>query len=168
MRQCLCAIPRASLLLCVLAVAGCGKILPVGVVEEVDFPALVEAGTPNEYLACAPAYCSRAEVDRAAPVLAVDRATLRAIWEDVIGEMPRVAVVGTFAEGWQIAYVQRSAVFRFPDLVSVEFRDAATGSSTVSVYSRSVYGYSDLGVNKKRVDAWLARLETVVRERAGR
>ncbi|MCB1632914.1 MAG: DUF1499 domain-containing protein [Pseudomonadales bacterium] len=31
--------------------------------------------------------------------------------------------------------------------------------STLIIYSRSVYGYSDLGVNKARVNRWLAELQ---------
>jgi hypothetical protein len=30
------------------------------------------------------------------------------------------------------------------------------------VYSRSVYGRSDLGVNRKRIGAWLAALQTKI------
>ena len=32
------------------------------------------------------------------------------------------------------------------------------GQSTLSIYSRSIYGLNDLGVNRARVETWLAAL----------
>jgi len=54
--------------------------------------------------------------------------------------------------------VQRSALFRFPDTVSIEVIPLGDSRSTLAIYSRSTYGYSDLGVNRKRIERWLARL----------
>jgi uncharacterized protein (DUF1499 family) len=36
----------------------------------------------------------------------------------------------------------------------------APDNSTLVLYSRSVYGYSDLGVNRKRLDIWLAAVRS--------
>jgi len=47
---------------------------------------------------------------------------------------------------------------RFPDFVSVEVR-AAEGGSVVLAYSRSVFGRGDHGVNRARVEGWMAQLE---------
>ena len=58
----------------------------------------------------------------------------------------------------EIDYVQRTQLMRFPDLVSVRFYDLAGGQSSIAIYSRSVYGYSDMGTNRRRVERWLARL----------
>ncbi|OIO08261.1 MAG: hypothetical protein AUJ52_08555, partial [Elusimicrobia bacterium CG1_02_63_36] len=53
----------------------------------------------------------------------------------------------------------RSWFWRFPDLVTVRFIELEDGKSAIAVYSRALYGHSDLGMNKKRIDAWLSRLE---------
>ena len=54
-------------------------------------------------------------------------------------------------------YITRSAVFGFPDYTSVRIRPAASGSQ-VQIFARSRFGDSDLGVNRARVEDWLARL----------
>lgn len=54
-------------------------------------------------------------------------------------------------------YVARSAVFNFPDLITLAVQPDGAGSRPV-LYSRSLYGHSDLGVNKKRLQDYLARL----------
>ena len=56
----------------------------------------------------------------------------------------------------------RSAVFNFPDLVTAQTNDVGPDSSTLVLYSRSVYGYSDLGVNRQRLNAWLAALQSKI------
>jgi len=66
----------------------------------------------------------------------------------------RVEVVaGSVAEGW-ITYVQRSALFGFPDYISVKTVTTDKGNS-LALWSRSRYGYYDLGVNKERLERWL-------------
>ncbi len=52
----------------------------------------------------------------------------------------------------------RSAVFNFPDLVTAQVDPAPADMASLVLYSRSVYGHGDLGVNRARVDAWLAAL----------
>ena len=58
----------------------------------------------------------------------------------------------------QAHFVARSAVFNFPDLIAVQ----VTPESDLILWSRSVYGESDLGVNRKRLLAWLAALDTAL------
>jgi len=55
----------------------------------------------------------------------------------------------------QADFVARSAVFNFPDLITVQ----VTPDGGLILWSRSVYGRSDLGVNRKRLQAWLAALD---------
>lgn len=61
---------------------------------------------------------------------------------------------GDVAEGF-VTYVVRSRLMGFPDAVSV--RVHPEGEMTrIDIYSRSRFGYSDLGVNRSRVARWLA------------
>lgn len=55
--------------------------------------------------------------------------------------------------------VQRTAVFRFPDDVSARAFNAGPGKSALGIFSRSRYGLSDLGANRRRVLRWLQALE---------
>lgn len=70
---------------------------------------------------------------------------------------PRTRLLaGSPAEG-RMTFVQRSAFWGFPDLVTVE-TFAEGGGAGLRLWSRSRFGYSDFGVNRARADRWLAAL----------
>lgn len=77
----------------------------------------------------------------------------------VFGSQPRVYVAAAFPDRLQEHYVVRSALLNFPDLVTVQVEQVAADRSTLVIWSRSVYGRSDFGVNRKRTEAWLAALQ---------
>ncbi|MEM7528182.1 MAG: DUF1499 domain-containing protein [Pseudomonadota bacterium] len=108
-------------------------------------------GQPNDYLV-GPEDSTAAQRDRdltGAPPTPLAR------FDRVAQQSPRVDVVaGSVDEGF-ITYVQRSALMGFPDYISVIAVAGPAGPSIV-VWSRSRYGYSDLGVNASRVEEWLA------------
>ncbi len=83
------------------------------------------------------------------------RSQLRERWREVLAAQPRVELVAEDEEGLQFDYVQRSARFRFPDIITVRFISVSSSQSTLAIYSRSIYGKSDLGVNRERIEAWL-------------
>ena len=69
--------------------------------------------------------------------------------------MPRTRhIAGT--DLWR-SYVQRSAVFGFPDYLSFRVLERGDGA-VLGLYSRSRFGYSDWGVNKARVEGLLGAL----------
>ena len=41
--------------------------------------------------------------------------------------------------------------------------DSGKGKSTLAVYSRSVYGRSDLGVNRARIMAWVREVQETIK-----
>ncbi len=77
----------------------------------------------------------------------------------MLKQQPRVTLLKQDSKANQYQYVQRSLVFRFPDLVDVKFVDLGSNHSTLYAYSRSIYGHSDLGVNCKRMHHWLKGLQ---------
>jgi uncharacterized protein (DUF1499 family) len=77
----------------------------------------------------------------------------------VIAEQPRVTATRRDGVARQFEYVQRSRVLRFPDVITVQLIPLGPDRSTLAVYSRSRYGRSDFGVNRRRVEDWLTRLE---------
>ena len=50
----------------------------------------------------------------------------------------------------------------FPDLVTAQVTETGPSSSSLTLYSRSVYGHSDLGVNRQRLVTWLAAVQTSI------
>ena len=78
----------------------------------------------------------------------------------VAAEQPRTFLAAAYPAERQAHFVARSAWFNFPDLITAQIGEAGRETSTLVLYSRSVYGYSDLGVNRQRLNAWLAAIET--------
>ncbi len=125
----------------------------VGDFEAVDFEDLKLTDKPNQFLMCPPHICS-GHAD--SPVFDVSADELRERWREVISAQPRVELLAE--DGQQFDYVQRSARLRFPDIITVRFISLLPSQSTLAIYSRSVYGKSDFGVNRKRIEAWLAAM----------
>lgn len=65
-------------------------------------------------------------------------------------------IAGDLAEG-RMTYVARSRLMGFPDAVSIRLVPLAQGTR-MEIYSRSRFGYSDMGVNAARVARWIAAL----------
>ncbi len=130
-------------------------LFPVGAVETIDFAELKLTDKPNQLPMCPPGFCS-ANPNADSPVFDVSIEQLRARWREVIAAQPRVELLAEDDDGRQIDYIRRSARFRFPDIITVRFISASPSQSTLAIYSRSIYGESDFGVNRERIDAWLA------------
>jgi uncharacterized protein (DUF1499 family) len=123
----------------------------------IDFATLDRGAKPNTYLVLPKGFEAQAPVDQESPVWSAQPADLLAAFKAVALEAPRTELV---REGdAQIELVQRSALFKFPDFITVE-AVAVDGGAALCVFSRSKVGYSDLGVNAKRVTGWLATLQS--------
>ena len=97
--------------------------------------------------------------DIESPVFAMPAAELARRFDDMALAQPRTRrLAGDPADGWA-TYVQRSLIIGWPDYVSVRAVDLGDGRSALAIWSRSHFGYSDWGVNRARVAAWLAALE---------
>ena len=114
-------------------------------------------GTPNTALAAPPEFTPVPDVF--VPSYQVPPANLYAAVRGVVANQPRVYLAAQYPEQLQADWVARSAVFNFPDLVMVQVLPAGPGASTLVIYSRSVYGHSDLGVNLTRIRTWLAAVD---------
>ncbi|NDV00902.1 DUF1499 domain-containing protein [Pseudoroseicyclus sp. CLL3-39] len=62
-------------------------------------------------------------------------------------------VAGSPAEG-MITWVSRSALWGFPDFTTARVEDGK-----LTIHGRLRFGRGDMGVNRKRVERWLAQLE---------
>jgi uncharacterized protein (DUF1499 family) len=131
--------------------------------HRVDFSTLKRPSSPNTFLMAPDGFCKEAKADMPAPVYSVPAAKLRNEILRVVIAQPRVShTLGDEAELYD-DFVARSALFGFPDLVSIQTIELGKSKATLALYSRSVYGRSDLGVNKRRSLAWLAKVAEVVK-----
>lgn len=117
------------------------------------------------YLACPPGYCSAAEAV-ASPVFEMPWDRLREYWIEIIADDRRMVRVAADFEVRRFVYIEHSPVFRFPDIVTVEFVRLGPNRSSIAVYSRSRYGEYDFAKNRKRVERWLFLLQKVARPAA--
>jgi uncharacterized protein (DUF1499 family) len=110
-------------------------------------------------LAAPPSVCGHARADVIPPDFPVSATRLRALLAEVAAsEANTEAVEIDRTSDLQDRYVARSRVFRLPDLVDVKVIDRGEGRSTVAIYSRSLLGGFDFGVNRSRVRRWLRLL----------
>jgi len=117
--------------------------------------------TPNDALACPPAFCL-ARSDLTPPVYAVPVQQLQTAFATMIVSEPRVVRVASNDATMTERHVQRTSWLGFPDTIAVRFLDRPEGASTLALYSRSKFGEGDLGVNRARIERWLAKLSTIV------
>jgi uncharacterized protein (DUF1499 family) len=130
--------------------------------EPVDFAGLTLPRSPNACLAAPPGAHPGAEVT--VPPLPMDAATAWRVLRTLGDRFPRTTLLAEWPERRQAQWVQRSALARFPDLIAAELRPDPAGAG-LFLYSRSLFGWSDLGVNRRRVAAWLGALESALRHR---
>ncbi len=147
---------KRTLLFAAVAVAVAAPIAPrlaqmdpeVWHVDPTDTP---RTGRPNDYLVGEGG-------DQPAFISPLPPAELAAAFDFVAMSDDRVErLAGDPAQGW-VTYVQRSFLMGYPDAISVK-AEADGDGSRLSLYSRSRFGYSDMGANQARVERWLAALE---------
>jgi len=123
----------------------------------VDLATLERPASPNSYLVC-PADRTTAEVDREPPVYALAPAALERLWLDALADEPRLTRRASEPARRRHLFVQRTPVLRFADVIQLDVLEVRPDRSTVCLYSRSVYGFYDLGKNRARVEDWLGRI----------
>ena len=85
-----------------------------------------------------------------------DAATLALhLYQTAMAEPHTTMLDGNVTTGF-FTVVQRSKWMGFPDVISVRTSDAGPGRASLAIWSRSRYGAYDWGVNRARVERWLA------------
>lgn len=131
-------------------------------IEPINFATLVRPTSPNTYLVC-PEGFSAVKPDQEAPIFSAALETVVKAWETVAAEQPRMTEVEDLrTERPQRTYVQRTALMGYPDIITVQIIDMNGDGTSIALYSRSQYGYSDMGANKRRVTDFLIRLEQAI------
>ncbi|WP_371224028.1 DUF1499 domain-containing protein [Roseovarius sp. 2305UL8-3] len=73
--------------------------------------------------------------------------------DQIIRAEPRTQVLAGSADDGMITYIARSRLFGFPDYITTR-----QNGPQIEIYARLRFGASDLGVNARRLDRWLALL----------
>ncbi len=123
-------------------------------------PLTVELPTsPNTYYV-APQSMVESQVALEAPVYAIPAAIMAKAFNDYVVTQPNAQAIAGSVDALWLTYVQRTPILKMPDYITVKFIDLEDGKSTLAIYSRSRFGYGDMGVNKARVELWLQSLSS--------
>lgn len=128
---------------------------------DVDFATLQRRPSPNDALACLPQFCA-AKADVAAPVFTKPFGDVFRAIEDAVVHEPRLEEVSADAGQGTLRFVQRSRLMGFPDTINVKVLPTTDGGSAVLIYSRSLIGKGDMGVNRQRVERWVKLIESEI------
>jgi uncharacterized protein (DUF1499 family) len=69
-------------------------------------------------------------------------------------QTPRTSVLAGAVDSGMVTYITRSAVFGFPD-----YTTAQQDGDTLTLFARLRFGRSDTGVNRNRLEQWIAGLQ---------
>jgi len=124
-----------------------------------DFATLALTWRPNQYLVLPPGFAAKAKPHAESPVFAkTPDQVLDALKRVALAE-PRTTLLAEDRKARQLSLVQKSKTFRFPDFITAEAVPQAGGETALAIYSRAKYGIRDFGVNRARIERWLAALK---------
>ena len=149
------AISKIAMLTLAL-LGGCG-------VEEVAAPApgdisdIQRPATPNTFLAGPAGFTPTPDLQTRRFDLAPEQ--LFAAIKGVMAAQPRVTALADDPGRLRADYVVRVRAFGFPDIVLVQALSEGSSQSGLVVFSYSLKGYYDFGVNRNRVQTFLTALD---------
>jgi uncharacterized protein (DUF1499 family) len=125
-----------------------------------DFATLALSWKPNQFLVLPTGFAAKAKAHAASPVFAKPPEQVIEALKRVALAEPRTTLLAEDRAKHQAALVQKSKTFRFPDFIDVQAVPAGAGRTALAIYSRAKIGIRDFGVNRARVERWLAALKT--------
>lgn len=120
----------------------------------IDFKALKRPTTPNFYLSCPKGLCKAP--DAISPTFKCSVESLKSKWQAIAKENHLTLIL---EKGGSTRFYALSKLFHFPDLIDVTVYPLTEDSATLAIYSHALFGYSDFGVNKRRVLTLLRELQ---------
>jgi uncharacterized protein (DUF1499 family) len=124
----------------------------------VDWETLTRHATPNDALVCPAGRCPNARPDWEAKEYTMPPGDLLARLTRIALAEPGTKELDAPHGGGAARFVQYSRLMRFPDTIDVAVLPAGD-KATLAIYSRSLIGSKDFGVNRARVRRWLAALD---------
>lgn len=123
-----------------------------------DFETLNRPGTPNTYLVLPKGFASSATADEASPDFQEDPAALFGRVVHLVSGRERWSVEQQDTNLLQLEAIAKTKLLKFKDDISIRVLPRGDGAA-LAIYSRSRVGHSDLGANRKRVQALLQELK---------
>ncbi len=124
-----------------------------------EFATLALTWKPNQFLVLPAGYKAQAKAHAESPAFArTPDQVLEALKRVALGD-PRTTLLAEDRAKRRIALVQKSKTFRFPDFIDAEAVPLADGRTGLAIYSRAKFGIRDFGVNRARIERWLAALK---------
>ena len=124
-----------------------------------DFDNAPRSRTPNDALACTPGLCGSEPDIEVGESSETPAALVAAIIRRVAqGSRPFERVDDGRDPGYA-RFVVRSPLMRFPDTVDIEAVELANGRTGLRAYARAQLGKSDVGNNRKRLEAIVSRID---------
>jgi uncharacterized protein (DUF1499 family) len=143
-----------------------GSRLDIG---PVDWSRLTRHATPNDALVCPPARCPNAKPDWQPKTYPLPPGELLARLKKFALAEPDTGELSCEPNCERTArFLQLTRLMRYPDTIDVEVLLAGENQSTLAIYSRSLIGHGDMGVNRARITRWLAALDQVFPDRTAR
>jgi uncharacterized protein (DUF1499 family) len=125
----------------------------------VNFQTLRRRTSPNDALVCPRERCPNANPDRETKIYSMSAPKLLARVRKVALAEPRTGELYCGTDCDRIArFVQYSRLMRYPDTIDVEVFPIDGERSALAIYSRSLVGYGDFGVNRDRIERWISGL----------
>jgi hypothetical protein len=119
--------------------------------EPIDFDTLRLPTSPNAALAAPSGFITERHLE--VPVADVPSELAWPVLRSLGDGRARVWRMAEWPERRQVQWVARTKLANFPDLINGEVR-ALPGGVGLFLYSRSLIGHSDFGVNARRIAEW--------------
>lgn len=130
--------------------------------QQVDFKSTVLNPKPNQFLICPDKFCKDTP-HQIAPIFKVPMPELQRKWDEMMEQEKGFIRLDMQEGATRRHYHKRTDMLRFPDRITVEFVAVDDTTSSIAIYSRSKYGYSDGGLNQARTLDLLGELETRIK-----
>ncbi len=128
----------------------------------IDFKTLQRPASPNTALYAPAGFADGATPDGVSPVYDLPPGELYMRVLRLIGERREWQLGTQDANAQHVTFIAVTPLMRFKDDIDVKVLPVPgqPGKSTFAAYSRSRVGYSDLGANRKRLEAFAKALQT--------
>ena len=125
-----------------------------------NFETLKKSPKPNSWLVGPAELLAASAPDGPAPVFEAPAAQVFSTLKEVVQQDSSTSSLQVDEDARHLCYAAK--IFVFQDDVDVKVVEIAADKTELAVYSRSRVGYSDFGVNRKRVEALVQKIRAAL------